>query len=159
MKLVKISVLLSAIVLCTGCLSIRRTWEGLSPLYLGKWRYAEEVYSGVDEAAFQKILLKCSDIGLTAWPLEKYTNSRIESQWVQMADQRKRLEMRVDKTSDEKGQPGYLVSLRVLLQKTREPYSPLNTKHHWVPAGQDDTMEALILARIKDEMRQYGKSE
>jgi len=159
MKFTRMMFAVALIVAAGGCLSMRRAWESGNPLYVGQWRYAAKVYSGVDRDTFKQVLLKGSDIGLNPWPLEKSTADRIESQWVTSGDERRRLEMRIDESKDEKGRPGYLVSLRMLVQKTREPYTVWRTNYHWRSSGQDSEMEGLILAKIRDEMRQYEKNE
>lgn len=159
MKIAKMIVVLGLIAAAGGCLSMRKAWESGNPLYAGQWRYADTVYSGVDRAAFKEALLRSSDVGLNPWPLEKNTADRIESKWVMMGEVRRRLEMRIDDSKDEKGKAGYLVSLRVLVQRTSEPYTPMRMDYHWENAGQDSDVEMLILAKLKDEMRQYGRSK
>jgi len=159
MKIARMIVVLGLIAAAGGCLSVRRTWESGNPLYVGQWRYADKVYSGMDREAFKEALLRSSDVGLNPWPLEKNTADRIESAWVSMGEARRKLEMRIDDSRDEKGKPGYLVSLRVLVQRTSEPYTPLRMDYHWENFGQDSNVETLILAKLKDEMRQYGQSK
>jgi hypothetical protein len=159
MKSVKIAGVLAMCLVFSGCLSVRRWGEGDNPLYVGTWRYANKVYSGVDAETFHKVVEQSTDVGLNPWPWEKMTASRMNSEWVQMADTRRRLEIRIDKSKDEQGHPGYLVSLRVLLQRTSTVYTPTRTDYDWEPRGQDDTVERLILARIADGMRRYSHDE
>jgi len=147
--------------LCSGCLSVRMVWEQASPFYLGKWRYAEKVYSGMYYDRLWEGLLSSANGGLNQWPFEMLDKEKgkIKTEWVRTGDKRRKLEMRIDHVKDEEGRPGYLVSLRVLRQRTRELYTPLSREYTWRPYGQDEGMEELILARIQDEFREYSKEE
>ncbi len=147
--------------LCSGCLTARRTWEQVSPLYLGKWRYSEQVYSGMDYERLWEGIMSVVDIGLDQWSFEELDkeDGRLESEWLRTGNLRRKLEMRIDRTMDEEDNPGYLISLRVLRQRTREPYSPLHSRYTWRHYGQDGNMEALILARFQDEFREYRRKD
>jgi hypothetical protein len=160
MKISK-AILAAAVLLVAfgGCLGARRTWEKVSPFYLAKWQYTDIVYSGMDSERLWEGIHDGINVGLRDWPIEEEDDSHLDSEWVRFGSARKRLELRVDDTKDSDGNPGYLVSLRVLVQKTREVYTPNRTEYSWKPAGQDENLELLILARIRDNLREYRQDD
>lgn len=147
--------------LLSGCLSMRRTWEQASPFYVGRWHYSDIVYSGMDEQGLWDGLKRSINVGLNEWPIDKMNEKggRLDTKWVRLGGERRRLELRIDRAKDREGNPGYLVSLRVLLQTTREVYSPTRSEYTWRPYGQDEDVEKLIFARIRDGFREYMKKE
>lgn len=158
MQVAKVCLLVALCAALGGCLSSRKAWEsGASFLYAGNWKYADKVYSGIEYKDFQGIVLQSINVNVTPWPLTKMKKGYIESDWVAAGGTRKKLEIRIDDTKDAKGRPGFLVSLRVLLQKTREVYTPWksDSEYHWENRGQDDDMMALILMKIDMAMDEY----